>query len=197
MNFADSSFSLVQEGQSNFNLSDEAEAEQIRQELDRVHWEDFLPATSDPLLGDEPYTRTLLANEPKYEIILMNWKRATPCAPHDHGDSWGWVKVISGVYKHTEYQWVNNSKTGQRDLSENIVSFFEAGDWIFVPKDMVHTMESIGENSKDNFTLHFYFSPITGMKVFNTESREVLTVTDDCGAWVTENEKQILNMDKY
>ncbi|MGM1006165.1 MAG: hypothetical protein ACQEW2_03745 [Bacillota bacterium] len=39
-------------------------------------------------------------------------------------------------------------------------------------------------------TLHLYSPPITGMKVYNLEKCAACVVSEDCGAWWPEEQRQ-------
>lgn len=59
-----------------------------------------------PLIKDDrskPYYRKLLYKNEQLELLVMNWSDLE-CAPHDHGHSFGWIQVISGVSKNTVYK---------------------------------------------------------------------------------------------
>ncbi len=50
------------------------------------------------------------------------------------------------------------------------------------------------EGNKGLLTLHLYAPPISGMKVYDLEKCAACVVSDDCGAWWPEDQKQRLKV---
>jgi cysteine dioxygenase len=65
------------------------------------------------------------------------------------------------------------------------------GALIFSPPGMIHEMGNL--TNAPLVTAHFYFPPITRMKVFDIAGRRAAVVADDCGAWWPEG-GQLLSM---
>lgn len=136
--------------------------------------------------GKYPYGRRMIFVNDALECIVMNWKPRSPCAPHDHGpESQGVVLLLRGRSKHTVYKRVPG------DLKDAGHTFHDAGDTLQVIPGMLHAMESVGD--EDLVSLHFYSPPIHNMKVFDLDKSQELTVTDDTGAWVPEEEDHIVD----
>ncbi|MCM3164015.1 cysteine dioxygenase family protein [Metabacillus litoralis] len=139
----------------------------------------------EPILGteeDKPYYRKLLYKNEKVELLVMNWSQLE-CAPHDHGSSFGWIQVINGTAKNTVYK-VDGTKMPKEIFTE----FQENGEIFFAPEKGVHKM-SVSNKSK-LVTLHLYSPPITGMKVYDLNTCAACVVSDDCGAWWPEEQRQ-------
>lgn len=131
-----------------------------------------------------PYGRKLLYQSNRYEVLLMNWRSFMACAPHDHGGSMGWVFVLEGSSENSSYI---QSKTG--DISEVSKSTVFQGEYFFAGKGAIHKMEA---KSNRLLTLHIYTPPITGMKVYDLAKCIGCMVSDDCGAWWPDDQRQLL-----
>ena len=61
--------------------------------------------------------------------------------------------------------------------------------FIEVPLDSWHQMK----NNLDEFTytIHIYAPPITDMQVFDKEKKQLITVDEECGAWLSEPERHL------
>lgn len=128
------------------------------------------------------YYRKLLYQNDEMELLIMNWSDIE-CAPHDHGNSAGWIQVVNGDSKNTVFELKENQFP--EELFTEIKS---KGSFFFAPKKAVHKMQS---NGNDNLvTLHLYSPPITGMKVYDLEKCAACIVSDDCGAWWPEETRQ-------
>jgi cysteine dioxygenase len=135
--------------------------------------------------GEKPYSRKLLYKNDVVEVLVMNWSKEIDCAPHDHGQSMGWIQVVAGESNHTIYR-VEEGK-----VPDSYMKRKEAGGTIFfAPKRIVHKMGSAEEEPL--ITLHVYSPPISGMKVYDVEKCAACIVSDDCGAWWPEKQRQLI-----
>jgi cysteine dioxygenase len=134
--------------------------------------------------GAFPYGRKLLFKNEYLEILVMNWNNYFRCAPHDHGNSYGWVSVVKGESTHTIYELKGEIPVPKvtRVEPEN-TSFFAA-------RSMVHDMEN--QTDGELVTLHVYSPPISNMKVYDLEKCAMCIVSDDCGAWWPTEQRQRL-----
>jgi SAM-dependent methyltransferase/mannose-6-phosphate isomerase-like protein (cupin superfamily) len=144
--------------------------------------EDVLPCLAEP--GAHPYGRVKIFATPDVEVLVMNWAARRECAPHDQGDSFGWVHVLSGSVSYTLYT------VEQGDVPVVFGRRVErAGARIFVPRGLVH---SIGNPSdQPTVTVHVCSPPMTGMKVYDLERRAACVVGGDGGAWWPDDQRQI------
>lgn len=146
---------------------------------------DVTPWLGDP--GVYPYGRKKIFDTPEVEILVMNWAGGRDCAPHDHGSSLGWVHVLAGTVNHTIYT------LDQRDAPVASGTRVErAGTLFFAPRGLVHAMGN--PTDETTVTVHIYSPPITGMKVFDLEKCAACVVSDDCGAWWPDEQRQIVQI---
>lgn len=129
----------------------------------------------------KPYYRRLLFQNTEVELLIMNWSQIA-CAPHDHGQSYGWIQVINGTTNNTVYQCQDGF------LPEALFSQDkQQGSVFFAPKSGIHHMKS----SDDTLvTLHLYSPPIKNMKVYDLDQCAACIVSEDCGAWWPEDQRQ-------
>jgi cysteine dioxygenase len=132
--------------------------------------------------GGKPYNRKLLYKNEEVELLVMNWSQLE-CAPHDHGHSHGWIKVLSGTSQNTVYEVKGNGLP-----SELFHEFHHKGKYFYAPKKAIHKMKA--SNKTDMVTLHLYSPPITGMIVYDLQKCAACVVSDDCGAWWPEEQYQ-------
>nr|WP_155113227.1 cysteine dioxygenase family protein [Metabacillus mangrovi] len=158
---------------------DKADLKEALRKLD-CKLEDVLPELNES--DGKPYYRKLLFQNDEVELLVMNWS-ALECAPHDHGESHGWIQVLSGVSKNTVFE--ARDRYLPRELFEEL---HEEGRLFFAPRKGVHKMKA--EGGGELVTLHLYAPPITGMKVYDLEACAACVVSDDCGAWWPEEQRQ-------
>ncbi|WP_273123241.1 cysteine dioxygenase [Metabacillus sp. HB246100] len=130
-----------------------------------------------------PYERKLLYKDENVELLVMNWSDLE-CAPHDHGQSFGWIKVLEGKVKNTVYE-----VKGDFLPTELFEEQQDVGSTFYAPIEGVHKMSGSSTEQK-LVTLHLYSPPITGMKVYDLEKCAACVVSDDCGAWWPEEQVQ-------
>lgn len=142
---------------------------------------DELPSLPEPT-ESKPYNRKLLYKSKEVEMLVMNWSELE-CAPHDHGQSHGWIQVLSGTSQNTVYEL---NETGLP--IELFHQYHYKGKYFYAPKKAIHKMQAY--NQTDLVTLHLYSPPITGMIVYDLEKCAACVVSDDCGAWWPNHQKQ-------
>ncbi|MCM3724757.1 cysteine dioxygenase family protein [Neobacillus cucumis] len=135
----------------------------------------------EPSLG-KPYNRKLLFKNEEVEMLVMNWSHLE-CTPHDHGNSHGWIQVLSGTSLNSVYE-----MSGTGLPAELFREYHHQGKYFYAPKNAIHKMQA--SNQTDLVTLHLYSPPITGMKVYNLEKCAACVVSDDCGAWWPDEQHQ-------
>lgn len=130
----------------------------------------------------KPYYRKLLFQNEEVELLVMNWSQLE-CALHDHGESQGWIQVLTGTSVNAVFE--VDEKGWPSELFEEQ---HQQGKCFYAPKRGVHKMSAGG--GKDLVTLHLYSPPISGMKVNDLEKCAACIVSDDCGAWWPEEQRQ-------
>ena len=130
----------------------------------------------------EPYGRRTLHRDEAGEVMLAGWRTDAACAPHHHAGGVGVVRVLDGAF--TEIDWVWRDGILTRGASRR----WRAGESIPVIASGIHSMVAHSAGT----TLHLYRPAISGMRVFDPERRQTLSVRDDCGAWVPRDEALVL-----
>ena len=143
---------------------------------------DDLAHLPEPLKG-LPYNRKLLYKNEEVELLVMNWSQLE-CAPHDHGNSHGWIQVLSGTSLNTVYEISGNGLP-----AELFHEYHHKGKFYYASKKAIHKMMKASNNT-DMVTLHLYSPPITGMIVYDLKKCAACIVSDDCGAWWPEEQYQ-------
>jgi cysteine dioxygenase len=159
-------------------------AQELRNALEtlEIEYEELVPFLQTP--EGQPYYRRLLYQNDQVELLVMNWSDIE-CAPHDHGLSKGWIQVMEGNSMNTVYK----VEDGQlpKQLFDKI---HHKGAFFFAPKYGVHKMKREGADSL--VTLHLYSPPIQGMKVYDLKKCAACIVSEDCGAWWPDHQRQKL-----
>jgi cysteine dioxygenase len=135
--------------------------------------------------GVFPYGRRALLRTDHVELMVMNWAVGRMCAPHDHGGSFGVIRVVSGEAAHELYT------LDQLDRPVRYLCRQErAGSQYVAARGMIHAMGNA--TRQPMLTVHAYSPPITGMIVYDLLRCAACVVSDDCGAWWPAERRQIV-----
>jgi len=132
-----------------------------------------------------PYGRHVLYADDKLEVMVATWTPGVPCLPHDHGGSYGAVRVLRGQAAHTV--WRVSGGALEVAMSETT----DPGQVMACGPDLVHSM---GDNaaSESLMTLHLYTAAIDHMVVYDVEAGDTCVVEGNCGAWIPEPDSGML-----
>jgi predicted metal-dependent enzyme (double-stranded beta helix superfamily) len=148
-----------------------------------------LEAYSRPPAEGQPYGRVILFKDEQCEVMLARWRPGATCAPHDHGASSGLVWFARGEF--VEHQF--DLEPGAGLTEQGAARVIREGEEVDVRDGDIHSCHSTGEG----LSVHVYSPPVTQMKVYDRGQRDVLVVSDDCGAWVPADPQQILSREKW
>ncbi|MEE9406976.1 MAG: cysteine dioxygenase family protein [Polaribacter sp.] len=111
--------------------------------------------------SDECYTRNCIANNDKFELILICWCKGHRTSIHDHGGEECWVKVIEGEFKETIFK---KDEIGALNLVKSTISKLNE---ITYMKDFMgfHRLENV--SNKKSMSLHLYAKPIRKCNIFD------------------------------
>ncbi|TNF29684.1 MAG: hypothetical protein EP329_15155 [Deltaproteobacteria bacterium] len=130
----------------------------------------------------EPYGRMPLVVDAAHEMILMRWRPGATCAPHDHGEAAGVIHLVEGVFTERTYAREGDRLVVVATREVAAPAVLEAGPGV------IHDMRC----DRAGVSLHVYAPRIHGMRVYDLARREVLVVSDDCGAWVPSDPAQVV-----
>lgn len=131
----------------------------------------------------DPYGRKVLYQSKQNEVMLATWALGAECAPHDHGYSTGVVWLVEGRFTEQRFE-MNDGDLYPIGLPHKR----DPGVFVHVGDGDIHSMRSLDAG----MSLHIYSPPIRSMKVFDPLTRSTLTVSDDCGAWIPQDARQIV-----
>jgi cysteine dioxygenase len=130
-------------------------------------WQEF--AIWDPYR----YTRNLLGESDKFNLILLCWSEGNASSIHDHTDSECIMKCVQGNVKETRYAWPTKKRT---KMIETGLTEGSEGDVIWINDDMgLHRVENPSLTSR-MATLHFYWPPIKECLIFDEDTSKARKV---------------------
>ena len=109
----------------------------------------------------ECYTRNCLAENEKYELILLCWEKGQATPIHDHGGEECWVRIVQGEFKEIIYK---VDKTGNLNAVKSTIS--KTGDITYMIDFMgCHSLENLSDSR--SMSLHLYAKPIRSCNAFD------------------------------
>ena len=127
----------------------------------------------------KPYGRKVLLANRKVESMIARWTPGYECAPHDHGGSYGAVRVLQGRALHTLWAVRGGEMVvvGQEEV--------HAGQVLEAAPEVVHSMVDAG-GEQPLTTLHLYIDPIDHMFVYEAAGDDGEPLPTGPGATLAE-----------
>ena len=132
-----------------------------------------------------PYGRNVIFESPMLECMVATWTPNLPCNPHDHGGSWGAVRVLRGRALHQIWNVQDGALIERKQHTASV------GDVLACGPSLVHSMGDDAESST-LMTLHLYTKAIDHMIVYDVEANHTHIVDGSCGAWVPAPDSGLL-----
>jgi predicted metal-dependent enzyme (double-stranded beta helix superfamily) len=126
----------------------------------------FAATRTDPVPGDPDERRYIrVIGTPAYEAWLIAWPRGTSLDLHDHGGSWGVLRVVRGAVVET----FSDGQQPGRLHSHRL----EAGDAVVLSPNRVHDVWNPAEEQA--VTVHVYSPPLESMTFYDGDLQAVRT----------------------
>ena len=113
--------------------------------------------------SSKTYTRNCIAQNEKFELILLCWEKGQKTPIHDHGGEECWVRIIQGEFKETIY---NVDDAGKLHAGKSIIT--KTGDVTYMIDFMgCHRLENL--SNKRSMSLHLYAKPIRNCNIYDED----------------------------
>jgi predicted metal-dependent enzyme (double-stranded beta helix superfamily) len=131
------------------------------------------------------YARRELYRDAHGEVLAMRWAQGRTTAPHDHAGAQGLVFLLDHEYRERHFSWSNNTWTPSETRTLQTPSWVRVGS--------LHDLCCTGAGT----SIHVYFPPIAGMRVFDLARRTLWHVQADTGAWLPDHPSQVLRREHW
>jgi hypothetical protein len=149
---------------------------------------DELVRSGEQARPGEPYGRKVLHRDAHREVLLMYWRGGVWCAPHDHASATGRALVLRGRFRERRWRF---DGAALHLLHEQTV---DSPSMLSISLGDIHDMCSEDDGG---VSLHVYRPGISRMRVFDRDRRESLVVSDDCGAWIPHDSRQVMARERW
>jgi hypothetical protein len=129
-----------------------------------------------------PYSRTVIANDHRGEVLLMTWRSDAISAIHDHGAASGCVFALRGNFSEDS---VILSPSGAATVNQTRIA---QGEQFSVDRSAYHVMRA----PLGGVTLHIYTPRPQGMRIADPAARCIWHVAEGHGAWLPVDSSMVL-----
>jgi cysteine dioxygenase len=112
--------------------------------------------------SDYRYSRNLVLGESSFEILIICWKSGQRSLIHDHGGSFGIVKVFCGTLTESLFVAAPNGMIKPKGSTE-----YRVGDVQIEDPSTIHQVSNLQPESHDAVSLHVYIPPLRTMKIYS------------------------------
>ncbi|MEB3187870.1 MAG: cysteine dioxygenase family protein [bacterium] len=112
--------------------------------------------------SEEAYARNLVHRDELFECVCLCWMDSQATSIHDHGRSFGVVRVVEGVMREEIFRVQDGAAPrGVKTLMHGPESLSVA------PEGMIHRLGNGGEGDRRLVSLHFYAGPLDVMNLYD------------------------------
>lgn len=112
---------------------------------------------------EDGYARNCIIKTPKFELILICWKKGDRTPIHGHDKQKCWVYLVDGEMTELRYKYDNGK------LSESNRQQMKSRDLTYMQDSMGYHLLKNSEEQKA-MTLHLYMNPVESCEVYNDSS---------------------------
>ena len=145
-----------------------ARVSELLGEYARSHsdWREFA------LFSDQQYTRNLVAREPRFELMILCWRRGQETPIHNHEGQDCWMAVLEGKVEEVRYPWPDGSRPGPLRSKGSLAIL--AGQVGFIRDEMgLHLVRPTTDSPDGGVTLHLYSSPFDECNCYCPDTGQV------------------------
>lgn len=113
----------------------------------------------------DAYARNLLYKDDLFEAVLLCWQDEQRTSIHNHGRSYGVVRVLEGTMREEIFRRV----AGDRVAVAQVLAHGPQ-DHAASPVGLIHRLGNAGGMGTRLLSLHFYAGPLDEMDVFDLET---------------------------
>lgn len=113
----------------------------------------------------EAYARNLVFKNELFEAICLCWQDDQRTSVHNHGRSYGVVRVLQGAMREEIFRRVEGDRVTLAHALEH-----GPGELSAAPVGMIHRLGNAGGPGSRLVSLHFYAGPLDEMDVFDLET---------------------------
>lgn len=121
--------------------------------------------------SEHRYSRNIVVRDKQFEILMICWKSGHRSLIHDHGESFGGVKVLRGVLTESLFE---RSPNGM--IKAVASTDYQSGDVQIEEQSTIHQVSNLQPGGRDAISLHVYLPPLARMNIYRLYDMDVRSV---------------------
>jgi cysteine dioxygenase len=121
---------------------------------------------------DHRYSRNLVFRDQRFEILILCWKSGQRSLIHDHGGSFGVVKVLRGVLTESLFVPALNGMIKPERSTD-----YRVGDVQIEEPSTIHQVSNLQPERCDAVSLHVYLPPLRAMSIYRLYDVDIRSVS--------------------
>ena len=122
--------------------------------------------------SEHRYSRNLVVRDKQFEVLMICWKSGQRSLIHDHGDSFGGVKVLRGILTESLFTPALNGM-----IKAVASTDYRSGDVQIEDRSTIHQVSNLQRGWCDAISLHIYLPPLGRMKIYRLYDVDVRSVS--------------------
>lgn len=122
--------------------------------------------------NEHRYSRNVVTRDKDFEILIICWKSGQRSLIHDHGESFGVVKVLKGILTESVFIPAFNGMIkamGSKD--------YQSGDVQIEDHSTIHQVSNLRPEQDNAISLHVYVPPLNRMKIYELYDLDIRPVS--------------------
>jgi len=119
---------------------------------------------------EQRYARNIICQDETFEIVMICWKSGQRSLIHDHGDSFGGVKVLQGVLTESVFELAPNGMIKPSSSKD-----YQPGDIQIEHPLTIHQVSNLQPLSSTTISFHVYTPPMARMNIYKLYDPNVIT----------------------
>ena len=115
--------------------------------------------------SEDAYARNLVYRDELFECVCLCWLGSQATRIHDHGRSFGVVRVVEGVMREEIFR---SDPDGALRVAKTIAH--DRTGLSVSPEGMIHRLGNGGDGDGRLVSLHFYAGPLDEMNLYDLET---------------------------
>lgn len=119
---------------------------------------------------EQHYSRNVICKDGTFEILMICWKSGQRSLIHDHGNSFGAVKVLQGVLTESLFELAPNGMIKPSSSRD-----YQPGDIQIETQSTIHQVSNLQPPSLTTISLHVYAPPMVRMNIYKLYDPNIIS----------------------
>jgi cysteine dioxygenase len=114
--------------------------------------------------SESGYSRNTIVRDEQFEVVMICWKSGQRSLIHDHGASFGGVKVLRGILTESLFTRALNGM-----IKPVASTDYRSGEIQIEDRTTIHQVSNLQPEHCDAVSLHVYLPPLARMNIYRLD----------------------------